>query len=80
MIFVDGAIGIGVDFTAVDKQLTFTGAEQKIAVEIPIINDTMYEDPPETFHAQLEIVSSNVNAVVEPAQATVTIVGMFQVK
>ena len=52
--------------------LTFTGAIQEIPVQIPIIDDVIYENP-EMFTANLMIVTSNVNTEINPSQATITI-------
>ena len=79
MIFFDAVTCTGSDFVAVDKQLTLNGTHQKIEVEIPIVDDTMFEQD-EIFQAHLQLISSNVNATVEPTPATVTIEGVLQVK
>ena len=52
--------------------LTFTGDEQEIIAQIPIINDVIFEKP-ETFIANLMVVTSNVNTKLNSSMAVITI-------
>ena len=71
--------GIDSDFTPVDKNVTITGTDPEKAVKIFVVDDTEYE-PDETFTVNLEYISSNVNALIEPPTATVTILGLWLAK
>ena len=79
LIFFDAVTCIGTDFVAVDKLLTFNGTHQRIEVAIPIVDNTMYEQD-EMFQGHLEFISSNANVAVDQTPATVTIIGVLQVK
>ena len=52
--------------------LTFTGALQEMNVSIPIMDDGIFEIP-ETFGANLLLVTSNINTKMNPSQANITI-------
>ena len=72
-MFVYILCSIDGDFGSVDMNLTFTGAKQEITFSVPIFNDTIYENPV-IFLANLILVTSNVNATINPSQATITII------
>ena len=64
---------VELDFELVTNQvLVFNASQQEINVLINVVNDHEIEDL-EEFTASLELLSSNVNAEVNPSQANVRI-------
>ena len=57
---------MGSDFHPVNMTLNFTSDRQEIEVAIPIVDDEVYEEHPETFTPKIDILGSNVNATVDP--------------
>ena len=60
------------DYSTVNKSLTFTSIATEGNVTVPIVNDIIVNTT-ERFFANLELVSSNVEVVIKPTQASVNI-------
>ena len=60
------------DFSSVVSELTFGPNNGQSTVNIPIVNDIIYEDE-EVFFASLELITTGLSVRVEPNESTIRI-------